>query len=52
MQNEKISFMTFASSNWVNGPIRFKNDLSIIRNKFNYFNREFIMNENDLYEDY
>ena len=44
--------MTFASSDWINGPIRFKNDLSIIRDKFNYFNREFIMNENDLYEDY
>ena len=47
-----ISFMTFASSNWVNGPIRFKNDLAYIKKHYNFFDKEFIMNENDLCKDY
>lgn len=47
-----ISFMTFASSDWVNGPIRFKNDLIYIKNHYNFFDKEFIMNETDLGQDY
>ena len=47
-----ISFMTFASSDWVNGPVRFKNDLIYIKNHYNFFDKEFIINETDLGQDY
>ena len=47
-----ISFMTFASSDWVKSPIRFNNDLKIIQEKYNFFDRSLIWNEKNLGEWY
>jgi len=46
--DSKISFMTFASSNWTAAPARFKRDLRVIRDKFGFFDREFVLDERDL----
>ena len=44
----KIHFLTFASSDWVNSPIRFKNDLQTIKDNYNFFYTSSIWNENNL----
>ena len=48
----KISFMTFASSDWTGSPARFKSDLSEIHRRFGFFDQTFVFNENDLGLDY
>lgn len=48
----KVSFMTFASSDWVNSPKRFKEDLENINTRYGYFDRYFIWNEKDLDKEY
>ena len=50
--NMKIHFLTFASSDWVNSPIRFKNDLQTINDNYKFFYTSSIWNENNLSQEY
>lgn len=48
----KISFMTFASSDWTRGPARFRRDLDEIRRRFGFFEESLVYSEKDLGADY
>lgn len=47
-----ISFMTFASSDWIKSPVRYRHDLEEIQNSFGLFDNYYILNENNLDTEY
>lgn len=47
-----IHFLTFASSNWVNSPLRYREDLEKINSSSKFFKSYSIWNENDLNQEY
>ena len=47
-----VHFLTFASSDWVKSPVRYKTDLDFIANTYGFFKTYDIWNEHDLNREY
>ena len=52
MNETIVNFATFASSNWTESPVRFKQQLEEIDSKFHFFKKSMMFNENNLGKEY